>query len=88
MTRDGTAEQGAEPAAALLAAAQAAFARGALGAARDLYARVLERIAQNIRRFYISFDYLAPEVIGNETGDPEITAVVARFAAMGAPWTY
>ncbi len=23
-----------------------------------------------------------------ETGDPEITALVERFAAMGAPWTY
>ena len=31
---------------------------------------------------------MAPEVIANETGDSEITAVVARFAAMGAPWTY
>ena len=51
-------------------------------------ARVLERIAQNLRRFSISFDYLAKEVITNETGDPKITAVVERFAAMGAPWTY
>ncbi|ARN81452.1 class I SAM-dependent methyltransferase [Methylocystis bryophila] len=49
---------------------------------------VLESIAQNLRRFSISFDYLAPEVIAKETGDPEITAVVERFAAMGAPWTY
>jgi methyltransferase (TIGR00027 family) len=51
-------------------------------------ARVLDRIAQNLRRFSISFDYLAKEVITNETGDPKITAVVERFAAMGAPWTY
>ena len=54
----------------------------------DAVARVLEAIAQNLRRFSISFDYMAPEVIANETGNPEITAVVERFAAMGAPWTY
>ncbi|HTO78479.1 MAG TPA: SAM-dependent methyltransferase, partial [Methylocystis sp.] len=47
-----------------------------------------EGVAQNLRRFSLSFDFLAPKVIANETGDPEITAVVARFAAMGAPWTY
>ena len=51
-------------------------------------ARVLDCIARNLRRFSLSFDYLAPEVIANETGDPEITAVVGRFAAMGAPWTH
>jgi methyltransferase (TIGR00027 family) len=55
---------------------------------RPSVARVLESIAQNLPRFSISFDFLAPEVIANETGDPEITAVVERFAAMGAPWTY
>jgi len=55
---------------------------------RPAVARVLEGIAQILPRFSISFDYMAPEVIANETGDPEITAVVARFAAMGAPWTY
>jgi methyltransferase (TIGR00027 family) len=55
---------------------------------RPAVSRVLDSIAKNLRRFSISFDYLAPEVIANETGDPEITAVVERFAAMGAPWTY
>ena len=50
--------------------------------------RVLSSIAQNLRRFSISFDYMPPEVIAKETGDAEITAVVERFAAMGAPWTY
>jgi methyltransferase (TIGR00027 family) len=55
---------------------------------RPAVARVLERIAQNLRRYSISFDYMAREVIANETGDPEITAVVERFEAMGAPWTY
>ena len=51
-------------------------------------ARVLEGVSRNLRRFSLSFDYLAPEVIANTTGDPEITAVVGRFAQMGAPWTY
>ena len=55
---------------------------------RSAVARVLEAIARNLRRFSISFDYMAPQVIENETGDSEITAVVERFAAMGAPWTY
>ena len=50
--------------------------------------RVLSSIAQNLRRFSISFDYMPPEVIAKETGDAEITALVERFAAMGAPWTY
>jgi hypothetical protein len=35
-----------------------------------------------------SFDYFAEAVIRDETGDREISGVVARFAAMGAPWTY
>jgi methyltransferase (TIGR00027 family) len=49
---------------------------------------VLDRIAKNLRRFSISFDYVSQELISNDTGDPETTAVVERFAAMGAPWTY
>lgn len=51
-------------------------------------ARVLTSITQNLQRFSISFDYMPPEVIAKQTGDAEITAVVERFAAMGAPWTY
>ncbi len=54
----------------------------------DAVTRVLSSIAQNLRRFSISFDYMPPEVIAKETGDAEITALVERFAAMGAPWTY
>ncbi|MFY9656022.1 MAG: SAM-dependent methyltransferase [Methylocystis sp.] len=50
--------------------------------------RVLSSISQSLPRFSLSFDYMAPEVIAKETGDPEITALVARFGAMGAPWTY
>jgi len=51
-------------------------------------ARMLASIAQNLRRFSISFDYMPPGMIAKETGDAEITAVVERFGAMGAPWTY
>ncbi|WP_400770681.1 class I SAM-dependent methyltransferase [Methylosinus sporium] len=51
-------------------------------------ALVLDGIAQNLQRFSVSFDYVAQALITNETGDPETAAVVARFAAMGAPWTY
>ena len=50
--------------------------------------RVLSSIAQNLPRFSLSFDYMPPEVIAKATGDAEITALVERFAAMGAPWTY
>jgi len=50
--------------------------------------QVLTDIARNVKRFSISFDYMAEEVIAKTTGDPEITSVVERFAAMGAPWTY
>lgn len=50
--------------------------------------QVLTHIARNVKRFSISFDYMAEEVIAKTTGDPEITSVVERFAAMGASWTY
>ncbi len=51
-------------------------------------ARVLGSIAQNLPRYSISFDFMAPEVVAKTTGDQDITALVERFAAMGAPWTY
>lgn len=50
--------------------------------------KVLSDLMGKIRRCSLSFDYLAREVIEHGTGDPEITAVVRRFAEMGAPWTY
>jgi methyltransferase (TIGR00027 family) len=49
---------------------------------------VLNDLMRNIRTCSLSFDYMAEEVISDKTGDPEITAVVERFASMGARWTY
>jgi O-methyltransferase involved in polyketide biosynthesis len=50
--------------------------------------RALIDITRHVKRFSISFDYMAEEVIAKTTGDPGITRVVERFAAMGAPWHY
>ena len=49
--------------------------------------RVLIDIMRHVRHFSVSFDYMAEEVIA-KTGDPGMTSVVERFAAMGAPWHY
>ncbi|MGJ0622046.1 MAG: class I SAM-dependent methyltransferase [Methylocystis sp.] len=49
---------------------------------------ILTELMREMKRCSASFDYFAKDVIDNQTGDPEITAVVERFAAMGAPWTY
>ncbi|MFO1126721.1 MAG: SAM-dependent methyltransferase [Methylocystis sp.] len=50
--------------------------------------RILTDLMSEMNRCSASFDFLARDVIDNQTGDAEITAVVERFAAMGAPWTY
>ena len=50
--------------------------------------RILSDLMSGIERCSASFDFLARNVIDNQTGDAEITAVVERFAAMGATWTY
>jgi methyltransferase (TIGR00027 family) len=50
--------------------------------------QILTDLMRHIESCSVSFDYLAEEVIENATGDSEITDVVGRFAAMGAPWTY
>jgi len=50
--------------------------------------QVLGGITRHVRQFTVSFDYVTEEVIAKTTGDPEITSVVERFAAMGAPWNY
>jgi methyltransferase (TIGR00027 family) len=50
--------------------------------------QVFADITRYVRQFTVSFDYVTEEVISNTTGDPEITSVVERFAAMGAPWIY
>jgi hypothetical protein len=44
--------------------------------------RILIDIARHVRQFTISLDYMAEEVIAKTTGDPAITRVVERFAAM------
>jgi O-methyltransferase involved in polyketide biosynthesis len=49
---------------------------------------VLADITRYVRQFTVSFDYVTEEVIAKTTGDPEITSVVERFAAMAAPWHY
>lgn len=50
--------------------------------------RVLTELMGEMKRGSASFDFFAKDVITNQTGNAEITAVVERFAAMGAPWTY
>ena len=50
--------------------------------------QILTDLMRHIESCSVSFDYMTEDVISNATGDPEITSVVERFAAMGAPWTY
>jgi methyltransferase (TIGR00027 family) len=50
--------------------------------------QILTDLMRHIESCSVSFDYFAEDVIKNATGDPEITSVVKRFAAMGAPWRY
>lgn len=50
--------------------------------------QVIGELMQKVQRCSLSFDYMAEEVIEDRTGDQEISSVVKRFAAMGAPWTY
>ena len=52
----------------------------------DINKRMLAEIRKRVRRFRVSFDYMAEEVIAKTTGDPAITRLVESFAAMGAPW--
>jgi methyltransferase (TIGR00027 family) len=47
---------------------------------------ILSELRQYVRRFRLSFDYMAEAVIARTTGDPGITSLVESFAAMGAPW--
>ena len=50
--------------------------------------QILTDLMRHIESCSAAFDYFAEDVIKYATGDPEITSVVERFAAMGAPWTY
>jgi len=47
---------------------------------------ILTELRQYVRRFRLSFDYMAEAVISHTTGDPGIRSLVESFAAMGAPW--
>ena len=47
---------------------------------------ILSELKHYVRRFRVSFDYMAEAVIAKTTGDPEVTRVVENFAQMGAPW--
>jgi methyltransferase (TIGR00027 family) len=48
--------------------------------------QILAALRKHVRRFQLSFDYMAEAVISKTTGDPGITRLVESFAAMGAPW--
>jgi methyltransferase (TIGR00027 family) len=52
----------------------------------DHVKQVLRNLANHLRRFRVSYDYLADAVISKTTGDAGITTLVDSFAAMGAPW--
>jgi len=47
---------------------------------------VLAELRSHVKRFRVSFDYMAESVISKTTGDPGITTLVESFANMGAPW--
>jgi methyltransferase (TIGR00027 family) len=47
---------------------------------------ILAQLRNYVKRFRISFDYMADAVISKTTGDPGITKLVESFANMGAPW--
>lgn len=54
----------------------------------DAVRRVMKAIGRHVAQFTLAFDYMAPEVIAKSTNDSNITEVVQRFAAMGAPWIF
>ena len=47
---------------------------------------ILTQLGKYLKRFRLSFDYMAEAVISKTTGDPGVTKLVESFAAMGAPW--
>ena len=52
----------------------------------DSVKHILAELRRHVKRFRLSFDYLAEAVISKTTGDPGITSLVESFEAMGAPW--
>ena len=53
---------------------------------RDYTKQVLAELKNHVRRFELSFDYMADSVVSKTTGDPAISSLVESFASMGAPW--
>src|SRR5215813_4767799 len=53
---------------------------------RDYTRQVLAELKNHVRRFELSFDYMADSVVSKTTGDPAITSLVESFERMGAPW--
>ena len=47
---------------------------------------VMTQLRKYLRKFRLSFDYMADAVISKTTGDHGITKLVESFANMGAPW--
>jgi methyltransferase (TIGR00027 family) len=47
---------------------------------------IMEQLADNLREFHLSFDYLATAVITKSTGEVGLTRLAEGFANMGAPW--
>jgi methyltransferase (TIGR00027 family) len=52
----------------------------------DSSKHMLRELKKYVKRFRLSFDYMAETVISKTTGDPGITNLVESFANMGAPW--
>ena len=52
----------------------------------DSVKHILTELRRYVKRFRLSFDYMAEAVISKTTGDPGITSLVESFASMGAPW--
>jgi methyltransferase (TIGR00027 family) len=48
--------------------------------------RIITDLRKRVKRFRLSFDYMAESVISKTTGDAGITRLVESFASMGAPW--
>jgi methyltransferase (TIGR00027 family) len=53
---------------------------------RDAVVTVLRELKDGVPALAVSFDFMDEAVVARTTGDPQITAFVERFAAMGAPW--
>jgi methyltransferase (TIGR00027 family) len=52
----------------------------------EITKQILTQLRKHVKRFRVSFDYMAEAVISKTTGDAGITRLVESFASMGAPW--